>query len=149
MRWAFLAGDWTDRIESCERVDGRCDGDGMACADCSLSLSDDAAAALPNPTTSTSATAPAVPLTAASIKFSFGGDDPDEEDEEEEEGEAEEDKEDDLESAFLMLDTARAIWEKVDSREAREKVAEAHKLLGEVATESGLSSLSFRVRRFE
>lgn len=82
---------------------------------------------------------PAPPVTAANIQFHFGGDaDSDEEEEEEEAPEdAGGDREDDLEMAFLMFDTARATWAKVDSTEAKTKLAEAHRLLGDVATESG------------
>lgn len=83
---------------------------------------------------------------ASSAAFHFGGDAEDEDDEEEEEGDDDEeegdeqgggDREDDLETAFLMLDTARAIWEKVDTEEGKAKLAEAHRMLGDVASESG------------
>ena len=47
--------------------------------------------------------------------------------------------EDDLETAFMMLDTARAIYEKVEGDEAKMKVAEIHRLLGDVASEGGRS----------
>ncbi|KAI5477010.1 hypothetical protein MNV49_006968 [Pseudohyphozyma bogoriensis] len=81
------------------------------------------------------------PVTAQNIQFHFGGDDPNDDDEDEEEGEGEggeeeEDKEDDLESAFLMLDTARAILEKQTGEESMNKRAEVHRLLGDVASES-------------
>lgn len=80
--------------------------------------------------------------------FFFGGDvEEDEEDqtadndqdaEQNGEGEeGEEDKEDDLETAFQMLDMARAILSKLDSDEAKLKLAGVHNALGEVATESG------------
>jgi HAT1-interacting factor 1 len=87
-------------------------------------------------------TAPTAPVTAASIQFSFGGDAEDEEGEEEEEEEEAPttttgDREDDLEMAFLMLDTARATWEKVQGIEAKKKLVEVHRLLGDVASESG------------
>lgn len=44
--------------------------------------------------------------------------------------------------AFLMLDTARATWEKIPELEAKKKTAECHRLLGDVASESG--SLLYR-----
>ncbi|GAA6010082.1 hypothetical protein JCM10207_007550 [Rhodosporidiobolus poonsookiae] len=101
--------------------------------------------------------------------FHFGGDAEDEEEEEEEgdggdedgEGAPGADREDDLESAFQVLDMARSIVEKevekvetelkVDAkenegkgkdalgerrRERKEKLADVHRLLGDVATES-------------
>lgn len=83
--------------------------------------------------------------TAASMQFHFGGDAEDEEEGEEEgdeeEGEEEDggDKEDDLETAFMMLDMARTIWSKIEGTEAATKCAEAYRLLGDVATESGTS----------
>ncbi|GAA5868053.1 hypothetical protein JCM1840_003667 [Sporobolomyces johnsonii] len=109
---------------------------------------------------SSSSTPAAGPSNAA---FHFGGDAEDDEDDEEEgEGEDDEadaapgaDREDDLESAFQVLDLARSIVEKeVDDlekslkeeegtedketrrRERKEKLADVHRLLGDVATES-------------
>lgn len=76
-------------------------------------------------------------MTAQSIQFSFGGDDPDDGEDDDEEGEGDDepegDKDDDLESAFLMLDTARAIYAKQPA--ATLKLADVHRLLGDVATE--------------
>lgn len=100
--------------------------------------------AVAGPSTSSSA----APLTAQSIQFHFGGDAEEQSDEEgeEEEGEGDEtmggDREDDLETAFLMLDSARAIYEKIDTEEAKGKLAEIHRMLGDVASESGMSILS-------
>ncbi|KAK4701015.1 HAT1-interacting factor 1, partial [Phenoliferia sp. Uapishka_3] len=85
------------------------------------------------------------PVTAQSIQFHFGGDAEDEEEgegDEEEDGEDEEahgDKDDDLETAFLMLDTARAIYSKIETKEAKLKLGDVHRLLGDVATEDGTS----------
>ncbi|KAL8280950.1 hypothetical protein RQP46_006629 [Phenoliferia psychrophenolica] len=86
----------------------------------------------------------ATPVTAQSIQFSFGGDAEDDgedeegdEDDEDEDGPGAGDKEDDLESAFLMLDTARAIYSKDDSRDSKLKLGDVHRLLGDVATEGG------------
>lgn len=101
--------------------------------------------------------------TAGPSTFHFGGDgddDEDEEDEQEEEGE--EEKEDDFESAFVALDLARRSIELEVDRleqelknlsttskqekqkemekekiEKKEKLAQVHRLLGDVATESG------------
>ncbi|KAM0749843.1 hypothetical protein T439DRAFT_40821 [Meredithblackwellia eburnea MCA 4105] len=77
------------------------------------------------------------PVTAQSIQFHFGGDaeDDEEEEEEEEEGPGAGDKEDDLETAFLMLDMAKTIFSKIDKEEAKLKLGEAYRLLGDVATE--------------
>lgn len=82
--------------------------------------------------------------TAANWKFSFGGDEPDDEGEGDQEEEGEEDdgvagvdRDDELEDAFNVLDMARAIFAKMDGNEAKQKRADVHKLLGEVAQESG------------
>lgn len=88
----------------------------------------------------------AQPLSAATWKFSFGGDAPDDEEEggdggEEGEGSDDEDgagvdRDDELEGAYAALDMARAIFRKVEGDEAKIKVADVHKLLGEVEQES-------------
>lgn len=98
------------------------------------------------------AAGPSQPASTSAPKnpnFHFGGDAEDEPEDapaENEEGEqqqmegqagAEEEKEDDLENAFQMLDMARAILSKVDSSEAKLKLAGVHNALGEIATESG------------
>jgi HAT1-interacting factor 1 len=75
-------------------------------------------------------------------KFHFGGDDPDDDEPEEEDDEAEADEEsveDLLETAFQMLDIARTIYEKQkeQSEATQQKIADVHRLLGDVATESG------------
>ncbi|GAA6060568.1 hypothetical protein JCM10212_006803 [Sporobolomyces blumeae] len=116
----------------------------------------------PNGATSTSSNATAGPSNAA---FHFGGDAEDEEEEDagqgqdgDEDGEgAEGDPEDDFEQAFTMLDMARKIIEEeVDEiekeiregsegekgandakrKERKEKLAEVHRLLGDVETEN-------------
>lgn len=86
--------------------------------------------------------------TASNWKFSFGGDAPDDDDDEDGEGDegdgddeeegagAAVDRDDELENAFISLDMARAIFEKMDGDEAKQKRADVHKLLGEVAQES-------------
>lgn len=108
----------------------------------------------------------AQPLSASSWKFSFGGDGPDEDEEEgegggddEEDGQGDEeeeggggggvDRDDELESAFAALEQARIIFSKVEGDEAKIKVAEVHKLLGEVEQESSafLSLSPFLSRR--
>lgn len=99
----------------------------------------------------------AQPISAANWKFSFGGDAPDDEDEDggegadgdEEEGEEEGtgvDRDDELESSFAALEQARLVFSKMEGDDAKIKVAEVHKLLGEVEQESSelrpLSSLA-------
>lgn len=121
---------------------------------------------------SANASAPAGPSNAA---FSFGGDAEDEEEEESGEGEDGEgedgaaggDREDDLESAFQVLEIARTILEKElknasegkgkgkgketatggeektfegGDEKVKERLAEIHRLLGDVESESGTSS---------
>lgn len=90
-----------------------------------------------------SSTSAPQPVTAQFIQFHFGGDEPDG-DSDSEDGDGEEreegggDREDDLENAFLVLDTARAILEKKAGEvEFDQKRADVHRLLGDVATESG------------
>ncbi|KAM0786536.1 hypothetical protein ACM66B_001993 [Microbotryomycetes sp. NB124-2] len=83
---------------------------------------------------------------STSRNFSFGGDAPDDEDDEDGEGEDDDDeddegvaavdRDDELEAAFGVLDMARTIYEKMDTKEAKLKRADVHKLLGEVAQES-------------
>lgn len=92
------------------------------------------------------------PPTAQSINFHFGGDAPDdEEDEEAAEGDDQENGEeggeneaaeeaDDFETAWEVLDTARAILSKQDSRERKLQMARVHSSMAEVATEAGASS---------
>jgi hypothetical protein len=78
---------------------------------------------------------------ANSRNFHFEGDE-DEEEEEEEGEEEDEDEEgedqDDLETAFGILDSARTILSKIDTKEAKAKLASVRQLLGDVATESGI-----------
>ncbi len=78
---------------------------------------------------------------AVNHQFHFGGDEPDDDDEQEEDEPEEEQEsvEDLLETAFQMLDIARTIYEKSkDQSEAvQQKIADVHRLLGDVATESG------------
>lgn len=85
--------------------------------------------------------------TAQSLQFHFGGDaDDDEEEEEEEEQEQEEEQDDEFETAFNILDMARATWSKVEGVEAQKKTAECYRLLGDTAMECGQSSpLSMRI----
>ena len=83
------------------------------------------------------------PVTAQSIQFHFGGDaeeeegDDEDDEDDEDDGPGAGDKEDDLESAFLMLDSARTIYSKDDSRGSKLKLGDVHRLLGDVATEGG------------
>ncbi|KAK4055843.1 hypothetical protein OIO90_003098 [Microbotryomycetes sp. JL221] len=83
---------------------------------------------------------------STSRNFSFGGDGPEDDEEgEEQDGDDEEDEEgagdtldrdDELETAFSVLDMARTIYSKMQSDEAKLKLADVHKLIGEVAQES-------------
>lgn len=81
-------------------------------------------------------------------KFHFGaGIEGDEEDDEDEDGDDDEEEaegvdesvEDMLETAFEMSEIARTIYEKAnDSSDAnQQKLADVHRLLGDVATEGG------------
>ena len=93
--------------------------------------------------------APKEPLTAQNINFHFGGDaaeDDEEDEDEEEDGEGKPAEEvDDFETAWEILDTARAILVKSDEAEGSESEKQARKLqlarihssMAEVATESG------------
>ena len=75
--------------------------------------------------------------TAQSLQFHFGGDADDDEEEEEEEEEPEEEQDDEFETAFNILDMARATWAKVEGIEAQKKTAECYRLLGDTAMECG------------
>ena len=77
--------------------------------------------------------------TAQSLQFHFGGDADDDEEEEEEEPEQEEEQDDEFETAFNILDMARATWAKVEGVEAQKKTAECYRLLGDTAMECGQS----------
>jgi hypothetical protein len=83
---------------------------------------------------------------ASNPNFHFSGDEDEdengEEEQEEEEEEGEGEDQDDLETAFGILDSARTILAKVDTKEAKLKLASVRQLLGDVATESGTPSLS-------
>lgn len=93
---------------------------------------------------------------AANWKFSFGGDAEEEEgddgegegegDEEEEGGAAAADRDDELEASFEAFEMAKRAWSAItkadetnegDKKAALLKLAEAHKMLGEVERESG------------
>lgn len=88
------------------------------------------------------------PLTAKNINFHFGGDEPEEEDGDEDGDSEGEDggagageEPDDLETAFEILDTARAILskpsEQASSRARQLQLARIHSSMAEVETESG------------
>lgn len=100
-----------------------------------------------------SAAGPSSGNAAVNHKFHFGSDDPDDDDEGEEEEEAEEEDQESvddlLETAFQMLDIARTIYEKQDNPTdaIRQKLADVHRLLGDVATESGEPALGASVQR--
>ena len=110
----------------------------------------------PTPSTSTLPSAPTLPLPAAAVaptnarNFHFGGDEPEEEGDDDAEeggdvdGEPVADPEDDLETAFHVLDQAKVIYQRMDSDEARLKLANVHDALGEVLTESGAFCPSFK-----
>ena len=76
------------------------------------------------------------------INFHFGGDAEEEEEEENDEDDADEDAVagddvDDFETAWEVLDTARAILSKEDSKPRHLQLARVHCSMAEVATESG------------
>lgn len=90
------------------------------------------------------ATLPATTAAPAPARnFHFGGDEPEEEEEDAEAGEGEvqeatTDPDDDLETAFGVLDTAKVIYQRMEGDEAKLNLAAVHDALGEVMTESGV-----------